>query len=338
MTQVAKRWVYGINANPPIREGIDQLDTRPLFELISNVTSITNSYKQQIISFDNMGRHAVSVFSGEQEHPFLVDQQYDYYPTGRVYHGYVRVENDAVNMSISATTVENAYVEASNRIGSLRDGYHRKVEHMGGTIRVGDIYDLNSLPTTLNVGMFPPKSTTPATPDRYFLRASDMGYVHYVKSSYSGSPTTNEALETKNVTGKKTWIWDDATMTRGAVLSTDLVDNEGVEVTDVETLVNAALAAIHSNLDDTWPADDQAWEVYHIPGRTKIKMSAAQTEITHFDTDYATIKKRFIMTKDGTVVVKSAANTITLGNADGDVVITDGTRTITMDGSTVDVS
>jgi hypothetical protein len=266
--------------------------------------------------------YAVSVFATEKEHPFLVDQQYDYYPTSRISHNYVKIENDPININLypsgtAPTGVVEPYTEASYRIGSLRDGYHRKVEHIGGTPRIEQVYDISGNLTT--IPKFPPISAG-ANPDRYFLRTSDMGYVHYIKSSYHAS--NNEALETKNVTGKKTWIWDKTDMIRGGVVPGDVVGNESMQVKDVEVLEDAAIDAVDNSMP-AWVAEDQAWEVFNIPGRTKIKSSAAQTEITMYGTDYSTVVGQFKMVLGPTIAT---------------VTITDGGRTITMNGTTVDVS
>lgn len=331
---VNRRWGYYTTDNPQSPE-VEQIDTRVTFELLSD-TSTGNETIPRIVHFDK--HNAAVVFTTRHEHPFLVDMEYDYYPTRRASHNYVRIENDPVNMlsDTAPTTEADGYAEAAYIIGSVRYGYHRRVEHIGGTPRISTVYDITNSGWTGKFPKFPPQPATFATPDRYFLRTTDMGYVHYIKSTYHD--TNNEALEVKDTTGLKTWIWDKTTMTRGATLPGDLTSNVNVKVKDVVTLENAALNSIHTGLNDKWMPDDKTWEIYNIPGRASIKVSDTIVSITQYDTDHSTVKGQFLMTLGGTTVIKSAGNTVTLGAANGSVVITDGTLSITMNGSTVDVS
>jgi hypothetical protein len=341
-TRIARRWFFAGQGYPAVRESIDQMDTRPLFELVPPSDSgneYANGYQHTIIP-TGPGT-AVSVFTHELKHPFLVDQQYDYYPTGRIAHNYVRIENDPVNMldATPPSTEEEAMVEASNRIGSIRDGYHRKVEHIGGTPRMGLIYDLDQYgtQTITTIPFFPPVPVDPTAPERYFLRTTDSGYKHLIKGNAQANADPDPwpspvASETKEMTGKKLIIWnrDHAQYkgTDGAKLSTSIsgisdADRDEVKVSDIVSERDAALAAVHANLGTFLPDDGSntyEYTIVHVPGQTIFQINTAATRITQYSSDFSTVASEFIMTKGGSIVIKNTETSLVTMTISGGVV------------------
>ncbi len=336
VTILPRRWAFTTTSYPPVRADIDQMELRPVFELVPSITSglsFDNAHAQKILTLPD--GVSVTVFSTVVEHPFLVDQQYDYYPTERIAHNYVRIENDPVNTRGAVPAdKEAAMVEAAQLIGSIRDGYHRKVEHIGGTPRillVNDLLQNGAASPVTKIPLFPPKSVDPSTPDRFFLRTTDMGYKHYIRSKFSGSPF--EAVETKEVTGHRTIIWDGAnanflreTDITAPEASTRIVDNAAVEVEDIEDLGNSALNAVSTALNNRFVADDKEWEIIHIPGRAAIRISSTEIILEQYKSGANKIGDRTDVLAKIQMIL------------DGNIVITDGTRTITLDGVTVDVT
>lgn len=352
-TVIGRRWFYTAMGYMDDYSRIDQMDTRQLFELAPKLSSgneYSNGYVHRILPV--AAGTAVTIFSTTKTHPFMVDNEYDYYPTGRLAHNYVRIENDPVNMMGSAPAdKEEAMVEASQRIGAIRDGYLRKVEHIGGTPRTRLIEDLlqGGSQSVTKIPLFPPLPTTAATPDRIFLRTTDMGYKHYVRSNYSSS-SPYEARETKEVTGKRTIIWDgdNVNFLRETNITAPedanrIVDNEAVEVEDIEDLGNAALNAVSTALNNRFVADDKEWEVIHIPGRAAIRISSTEIILEHYKSDPNMIGDRtdplavIKMTKDGSIEVKNGADvSVTLTSST--LVLVGGGRTVTMASSVVNVT
>lgn len=247
---------------------------------------------------------------------FLTTQHRDFYEDGK----YTEVWNDPINyITVQPTDYTLAYIDAERRIGNYRVGARRNIIHLGGTISDDQLDDLSTVvdtdfyPTTdVSFPFFPPKPTNYTQASRVNLLTTDAGFVRYLTSSHP-SINNNETFVAEQGNGWRRFIWDSDDQTISAAT---LTDSGRVDIQDIETVLNAAVATDVAATDITTFLPVAGEDItINIPGQHIIRSNSSGLKLELYsDATLATLQ-----------------STIEIIKSSGNVILTAGDRTITID-------
>ena len=270
---------------------------------------------------------------------FVVTDEVENYP-GSDEFGLVSIKNDPFqSIDTSIVTSKDAFYSLKNFIGNERVGALRIIEHIGGTISLDKMDNLVSNTTITEIPFFPPQTIDFSKPSRYKITCTDNGYKHYIISPHPDTGVIS-ALESKEMTGQKTIIWDGTDS--NFKVSEDISsltddDKQALKVQGIETVLNTALQSIHANLG-SFKAQENTWEIVNIPGKFKIISDTTSFKIEIYSSDWSNvISSVSILVSDGTVSAKSGTSEIIMFK-DGDITINSSGKTIVNSSGDVEIT
>jgi len=271
---------------------------------------------------------------------FIVTDEIEHYP-GSSQYGLVTIKNDPFQSIDPSIADGQTAIEAVKRyVGNVRCGYSRILEHIGGTVNLPDT-DLFATQTNLTeIPFFPPPPSNYDQPDRVKIVTTDTGYKHYIVSPHPLSGTKS-ALETKELTGKKTIVWDNTHaefLAKEDISSVSADDKQALKVQGIEAVLDAALSAIHANLG-TFKAEEGVWEQINIPGQCKIRSDSTAVVIEIYEADWSAVAAFIkIDVATGLVTFQSGADTSIALAKDGDITVTSKGKTIVNSTGNVEIN
>jgi len=275
---------------------------------------------------------------------FLSTFHRDFYEDGK----YVEVWNDPVNYILSnPENYTDAYDQAEKRVGNYRMGVRRHITHLGGTI---DDDELDHLEDELGsplilFPLFPPKpAASYIKPFRAHLIASDVGYLDYVKAAHpTVTPVEDRyAYQSKQSTGFRHFIFNAGNSNMKANTS-NLVDQDKVEVGDLETVVNVGIAAAMGSgalpNQEFIPIDGE-WLMVNIKGQHIIRSRGSDVpddktlRLQMYTAGFAALQSEILLDSNGDIIITAGTTDVTI-TKDGSIAIDDGTYSVTVGTSSI---